>query len=42
MSRAGTPTDNPIDESLNVWIKEELFIDLAVLTHNTDLAVTII
>ena len=27
MSRAGTPTDNPIDESLNGWIKEELFID---------------
>ncbi len=27
MSRAGTPTDNPIDESLNGWIKEEMFID---------------
>lgn len=27
MSRAGTPTDNPIDESLNGWIKEELYID---------------
>ena len=27
MSRAGTPTDNPIDESINGWIKEELFID---------------
>lgn len=27
MSRAGTPTDNPVDESLNGWIKEELFID---------------
>lgn len=27
MSRAGTPTDNPIDESLNGWIKDELFID---------------
>lgn len=27
MSRAGTPTDNPINESLNGWIKEELFID---------------
>ena len=27
MSRAGTPTDNPIDESLNGWIKDELRID---------------
>ena len=28
MSRAGTPTDNPIIESLNGWIKEEMKIDL--------------
>ena len=27
MSRAGTPTDNPVNESLNGWIKEELFMD---------------
>lgn len=27
MSRAGKPTDNPINESLNGWVKEELFID---------------
>ncbi len=27
MSRAGTPTDNPIIESMNGWIKEELKID---------------
>ena len=27
MSRAGTPTDNPIMESLNGWIKEEMRID---------------
>ena len=27
MSRTGTPTDNPIIESLNGWIKEELKID---------------
>lgn len=27
MSRAGTPTDNPIIESLNGWIKEELILD---------------
>lgn len=24
MSRVGTPTDNPIIESLNGWIKEEM------------------
>jgi len=27
MSRAGTPTDNPVIESINGWIKEELRID---------------
>ena len=27
MSRAGKPTDNPVNESLNGWIKEELYID---------------
>ena len=27
MSRPGTPTDNPVNESLNGWIKDELFID---------------
>lgn len=27
MSRAETPTDNPLKESLNGWMKEELFID---------------
>lgn len=26
-SRPGTPTDNPVNESLNGWIKDELFID---------------
>jgi putative transposase len=26
MSRAGKPTDNPVNESLNGWIKEELII----------------
>lgn len=30
MSRAGTPTDNPVNESLNGWIKEELFIDFDI------------
>ena len=28
MSRAGTPTDNPIIESLNGWMKAELILDL--------------
>lgn len=27
MSRAGKPTDNPVNEALNGWIKEELMID---------------
>lgn len=27
MSRAGTPTDNPIIEALNGWMKQELFLD---------------
>ena len=35
MSRAGTPTDNPVNESLNGWIKEELFIDFD-LKHSKD------
>lgn len=30
MSRVGTPTDNPIIESLNGWIKEELEQDFAL------------
>lgn len=35
MSRAGTPTDNPANESLNGWIKEELFLDFD-LAHSND------
>jgi len=27
MSRIATPTDNPIIESLNGWIKKEMYID---------------
>ncbi len=27
MSRAKTPTDNPIIEALNGWMKNELYID---------------
>ena len=34
MSRAGTPTDNPVNESLNGWIKEELFIDFNLKQSN--------
>mgnify|MGYP002509688054 CR=1 FL=1 len=30
MSRAGTPTDNPIIESLNGWMKAELTLDFGV------------
>ena len=32
MSRASTPTDNPIIEALNGWIKEELFVDFGLAT----------
>ena len=30
MSRAGKPTDNPVNESLNGWMKEELFMDFKI------------
>lgn len=30
MSRAGTPTDNPIIEALNGWIKDELYKDFGL------------
>lgn len=30
MSRAGKPTDNPVNEALNGWIKEELVIDFKI------------
>lgn len=30
MSRAGKPTDNPVNESLNGWLKEELFMDYKI------------
>lgn len=35
MSRSGTPTDNPIIEALNGWIKEELYFDFD-LAHCDD------
>ena len=30
MSRAGTPTDNPVMESINGWIKEEMIVDFGM------------
>ena len=30
MSRAGKPTDNPVNESLNGWMKEEIYIDFKI------------
>lgn len=30
MTKAGTPTDNASMESINGWIKEELFIDFHI------------
>lgn len=30
MSRAGKPTDNPVNEALNGWIKEELTLDFGI------------
>lgn len=35
MSRAGKPTDNPVNEALNGWIKEELVIDFKIESHRT-------
>ena len=35
MSRAGTPTDNPVNESLNGWIKEELYMDFRLSEART-------
>lgn len=34
MSRLGTPTDYPINESLNGWIKDELRIDFNLKKSN--------
>lgn len=34
MSRVGTPTDNPIIESINGWIKTELKIDFDSYTKD--------
>ena len=32
MSRAGKPTDNPVNESINGWMKEELYMDFKIDT----------
>lgn len=35
-SRAGKPTDNPVNESLNGWIKEELMMDFGLRDARDD------
>ena len=35
MSRAGTPTDNPVIESKNGWLKKEMYIDFDMNKYNT-------
>ena len=40
MSRAGTPTDNPVIESLNGWIKNELYKDFKIyLAEDINIAI---
>ena len=34
-SRTGTPTDNPVIESKNGWIKKEMYIDFDTNNYNT-------
>ena len=35
MSEAGTPTDNPVIESKNGWLKKEMYIDFDINNYNT-------
>ena len=35
MSRAGTPTDNPVIESKNGWIKKEMYINFDINNYST-------
>ncbi len=35
MSRAGTPTDNPVIKSKNGWLKKEMYIDFDINNYNT-------
>ena len=40
MSRAGTPTDNPVIEALNGWIKNELYKDFKIyLAEDINIAI---
>lgn len=40
MSRVGTPTDNPVIESLNGWLKNELYKDFKIyLTEDINIAI---
>lgn len=40
MSRPGTPTDNPAMESINGWVKEELFNDFDI-KHSNDVVASV-
>jgi len=35
MSRVGTPTDNPVIESKNGWLKKEICVDYDINNYNT-------
>ena len=35
MSRSGTPTDNPVIESMNGWLKKEISVDYDIDKYNT-------
>ena len=35
MSKFGTPTDNPIIESKNGWLKKEMYIDFDINDYST-------
>lgn len=35
MSKSGTPTDNPVIESKNGWLKKEMYIDFDINDYNT-------
>ena len=35
MSRVGTPTDNPVIESINGWLKKEMYIDFDINNYTT-------
>ena len=35
MKGAGTPTDNPVIEFKNDWIKKEMYIDFDINNYNT-------